>query len=189
MTIEQDDLSHAEMAKLAKRVDRPIALVGLMGVGKSTVGRKLAALLQLPFTDADDEIEEAAQLSVSEIFERFGEDYFRDGERRVIERLVDGGPSVIATGGGAFCQEDTRRMLLEKAIPVWLDAELEVLVDRVSRKDTRPLLKDKDPQEVLGRLREERIPFYRLAPIHVTSAGGPHQATAMRILKELEEWL
>ncbi|HEX9807133.1 MAG TPA: shikimate kinase [Alteraurantiacibacter sp.] len=189
MTIEQDDLSHAEMAALAKRVDRPIALIGMMGVGKSTVGRKLAALLQLPFADADDEIEEAAQLSIGEIFERFGEEYFRDGERRVIERLVEGGPGVIATGGGAFCQEETRQLLLEKAIPVWLDADLDVLVERVGRKDTRPLLKDRDSREVLSQLREARMPFYRQAPIHITSAGGPHQATAMRILKELDSWL
>lgn len=189
MTIEQDDLSHAEMASLAKRIDRPIALIGMMGVGKSTVGRRLATLLQFPFADADDEIEEAAQLSVSEIFERFGEDYFRDGERRVIARLVEEGPSVIATGGGAFCQEETRNLLLEKAIPVWLDADIDVLVERVGRKDTRPLLKDGNPREILAALYEKRAPFYRQAPIHVTSVGGPHNATAMRILKEIEEWL
>ena len=189
MTIDQDDLSHAEMAALATRIDRPIALVGMMGVGKSTVGRRLAALLELPFADADDEIEEAAQLSVSEVFERFGEEYFRDGERRVIARLVEEGPSVIATGGGAFCQEDTRRMLLESAIPVWLDADLDILVERVARKDTRPLLKGGDPREILASLYEKRAPFYRLAPIHVASVGGPHNATAMRILKELEQWL
>lgn len=189
MTIDQDDLSHAEMAALAKRIDRPIALIGMMGVGKSTVGRRLAALLQLPFADADDEIEAAAQLSVSEIFARFGEDYFRDGERRVIVRLVEQGPGIIATGGGAFSQEETRRLLLESAIPVWLDADIDVLVDRVGRKDTRPLLKDGDPREILAALYEKRAPHYRQAPIHVTSASGPHHATAMRILKELEQWL
>src|SRR5690606_23602600 len=111
MTIETGHLSDSAIKGLAARIDRPIVLVGMMGVGKSTVGRKLAQLLGLPFVDADDEIEAAAQMSVAEIFEQFGEEYFRDGERRVIARLLDGGPSVLATGGGAFVQPETRALI------------------------------------------------------------------------------
>src|SRR3546814_13910376 len=109
-----------------------------MGVGKSTVGKRLATRLRLPFVDADTEIETAAGMSISDIFERFGEPYFRDGERRVIARLVDGTPKVIATGGGAFVNDDTRTLILESALAIWLDADVEVLVDRVARRETRP---------------------------------------------------
>ncbi len=189
MTNGNSSLSDAEIAALARRIDRPIVLVGMMGVGKSTVGRKLAGLLHLPFADADDEIEKAAQMPITEIFERFGEDYFRDGERRVIDRMMDEQPSVIATGGGAFCQEDTRALLLDKAITVWLDCDTDTLVERVSRKDTRPLLRDGDPREIITRLKREREPHYSQAPIHVTSKAGPHQQAAMRILKAIDQWL
>ena len=133
MTIDAPSLSDGEIRDLAARLDRPLVLVGMMGVGKSTIGRKLAQLLDLPFRDADDEIERAAQLSIAEIFERFGEDHFRDGERRVIARLLDGGPSVIATGGGAFVQPATRALILERGIAVWLDSDIDTLVDRVTR--------------------------------------------------------
>ena len=178
----------AEIKALAARLDRPVVLVGMMGVGKSTVGRKLATLLDLPFRDADDEIAEAAQLSVSEIFERFGEDYFRDGERRVIARLIEGGPAVIATGGGAFVQEETRKLILDRGIAVWLDSDVETLVERVGRKDTRPLLRGGDPKEIVARLKAEREPAYAQAPIHVSSGAGPHGDTVMRIVRELESW-
>jgi shikimate kinase len=174
---------------LAARLDRPVVLVGMMGVGKSTVGRKLAALLDLPFRDADGEIAEAAQLSIREIFDRFGEDYFRDGERRVIARLIEGGPAVIATGGGAFVQEETRALILERGLAVWLDSDLDTLVERVGRKDSRPLLRDGDPREIMSRLKAEREPAYAVAPIHVTSGGGPHGDTVLRIVTALEEWL
>src|SRR5690606_30467273 len=120
---------------IARRLDRPIVLVGMMGVGKSTVGRKLAQILGLSFSDADDEIEEAAQLTITEIFDKFGEDYFRDGERRVVARLMENGRGVIATGGGAFCQEDTRRLILDKGVAVWLDSDVDTLVERVGRKN------------------------------------------------------
>ena len=189
MTLDTPSLSDAEIRKLVERLDRPIVLVGMMGVGKSTVGRKLAVLLHLDFCDADDAIEKAAQMTVSEIFERFGEAYFRDGERRVIARLIDGGPSVIATGGGAFAQGDTRDLVLERGIGVWLDADVDTILDRVKRKDTRPLLRDGDPREIVTRLKAEREPAYAKAPIHVSSAGGPHGDTVARIVQELDRWL
>ena len=189
MTIDAPSLSDAEIHKLVERLDRPIVLVGMMGVGKSTVGRKLATLLNLPFRDADDAIEEAAQMTVSEIFERFGEPYFRDGERRVITRLLGGGPAVIATGGGAFAQAETRRLILEGGIAVWLDSDVDTLVERVGRRDTRPLLKDGDTREIVGRLKKEREPFYAEAPIHVSSNSGPHGTAVNRIVQALDQWL
>jgi shikimate kinase len=189
MTLDAPSLSDAEIRRLADRLDRPIVLVGMMGVGKSTVGRKLAALLNLPFCDADDAIEEAAQMTISEIFERFGEPYFRDGERRVIARLLGGGPSVIATGGGAFAQTETRQLILERGIPVWLDSDVDTLVERVGRKDTRPLLKGGDPREIVRRLKTEREPLYAEAPIHVSSNSGPHGEAVTRILQAIHEWL
>ncbi len=166
----------------------PIVLVGMMGVGKSTVGRRLAARLGLDFVDADEEIEKAAGMSVAEIFDRYGEGYFRDGERRVIARLMDGAPKVIATGGGAFMQEETRLLILAQATAVWLDADIDVLVDRVSRRDSRPLLKNKDPRRVLTELAEVRNPIYALAPIHVKSIAAPHEVAVERILEQLVAW-
>jgi shikimate kinase len=189
MTIEAPSLSDSEIKGLAARIDRPLVLVGMMGVGKSTVGRKLAQLLGLPFADADEEIEEAAQMSVGEIFERFGEDYFRAGERRVIARLLDGGPSVLATGGGAFVQPPTRALILERGIAVWLDSDVATLVERVGRKDTRPLLREGDPAEIVARLKSERESSYAEAPIKVLSVPGPHGETVNRILQELAAWL
>jgi len=189
MTLDGTTLNDAAIRQLAIRIDRPVVLVGMMGVGKSTVGRKLAALLDLPFADADDEIAEAAQLSIPEIFDRFGEEYFRDGERRVIARLLEEGPSVIATGGGAFAQDETRALILERGLAVWLDSDVETLVDRVSRKDTRPLLRDRDPGEILTKLKAKRDPLYAEAPIHVTSGKGPHSDTVTRILGALAECL
>ena len=175
----------------AAGLDRPVVLVGLMGVGKSSIGRKLSGLLQMPFVDADDEIERAAQMSISEIFEQFGEAYFRDGERRVISRLIDGPGTrkVIATGGGAFVNPETRALILDKAIAVWLDTDIEVLVDRVGRKDTRPLLRGGDPREILTRLKAEREPAYAEAPIRVLSSSGPQSRTVARVLKGIAEWL
>lgn len=164
---------------------KPIVLVGLMGAGKSTVGRRLSQRLGLPFVDADAEIEAAAGMTVSEIFERFGEPYFRDGERRVIARLIDGVPKVIATGGGAFINGDTRALILERTTAIWLNAEPRVLAERVRRRDTRPLLRGRDPQAVLSELAEARNPFYAMAPIHVPSYHAPHDATVNAILKAL----
>ena len=162
-----------------------LVLVGLMGVGKSTVGRRLAARLGLPFVDADAEIEAAADLSIAEIFERHGEAHFRDGERRVIARLMDGTAKVIATGGGAFVNEQTRALILRDALAIWLDADVAVLADRVSRRDTRPLLRGKDPREVLGELARVRNPLYAQAHIHIASQRGPHEATVAAILQAI----
>ncbi|CAN5423202.1 shikimate kinase [soil metagenome] len=165
---------------------KPIVLVGLMGAGKSTVGRRLAAKLRLPFVDADNEIEAAAGMSIADIFDRFGEPYFRDGERRVIARLIDGRPKVIATGGGAFINEETRALILADALAIWLDAHPDVLADRVRRRDHRPLLRGKDAREVLGDLAEVRNPLYAMAPIRVPSNNAPHEATVEAILKALQ---
>lgn len=166
-------------------VKASLVLVGLMGVGKSTIGRRLATRLNLPFVDADEEIERAAGMSIQEIFDHYGEAQFRDGERRVIARLIDGQPKVVATGGGAFVNDDTRRLILERATAIWLDANIEILVERVSRRDGRPLLKDRDPREVMMRLAREREPFYAQAPIHVRSSDSPHDATVDKIIEAI----
>ncbi|MDB5736547.1 MAG: shikimate kinase [Sphingomonas bacterium] len=164
---------------------RPIVLVGLMGVGKSTVGRRLANRLRLPFVDADREIEAAAGLTVSEIFSRFGEESFRDGERRVIARLIDGKPKVVATGGGAFMNEATRTLILERATAIWLDADLDVLVERVGRRNDRPLLAGRDARVALAELAALRNPIYAQAHIHIRSQPLPHDAAVDAILKVL----
>lgn len=164
---------------------QPIVLVGLMGVGKSTVGRRLAARLKLPFVDADHEIELAAAMTIAEIFEKYGEKYFRDGERRVIARLMDGRPKVVATGGGAFINADTRAMMLRDALVVWLDADVDVLADRVRRRDTRPLLRGRDAREVLGDLARTRNPVYAEAHLRVPSQSAPHEATVRAILQAI----
>lgn len=183
----------AAVGAVAARIKRPIVLVGLMGVGKSTVGRRLAALLQTEFIDADDAIEDAAQLSIAEIFEQFGEAYFRDGERRVIARLIEDfartGGGIIATGGGAFCDDETRRLILAQAVAVWIDCDIDTLVQRTSRRDTRPLLRDGDPHEILTRLHAQRRPFYEQAPIRIDSKNGPHTETAMAIIEAIDKWL
>lgn len=191
MELEETTLSAAEIETLTQRIDRPVVLVGMMGVGKSSVGRKLANLLHMPFVDADEEIEKAAQMSISEIFAQYGEPYFRDGERRVIARIIDGPGTrtVIATGGGAFVNPETRALILEKTIPVWLDSEVDVLMERVGRKDSRPLLRQGDPREILTRLRNERETFYSQAPIHVKSTAGPHSRTVAKVLKGIQAWL
>ena len=166
----------------------PIVLIGMMGVGKSTVGRRLAARLGVSFVDADEEIEKAAGMTITEMFERYGESHFRDGERRVIARLIDGPPKVIATGGGAFMQDDTRALILAEALAIWLDADIDILVDRVSRREGRPLLKGKDPRAVLSELAAVRNPVYALAPIHIRSIAAPHEAAVDKIMKALDNW-
>lgn len=178
-----------EIARIAARIDRPVVLVGLMGVGKSTVGRRLAEMLESEFVDADDAIEDAAQRSIAEIFEEFGEAYFRDGERRVIARLIEEGGGVIATGGGAFVDPETRALILEKAVAVWIDTDIDILVERTSRRNTRPLLRNGDPKEILTRLYNEREPFYSQAQIRVESKNAPHAETAKTILEAIDKWL
>ncbi len=179
----------AEIAEVARRIDRPVVLVGLMGAGKSTVGKRLAALLECPFVDADDEIEDAAQRSIPEIFETFGEAYFRDGERRVIARLISEHGGVIATGGGAFVDDETRSLILARCIAVWIDCDIDTLVERTSRRDHRPLLKTGNRREILGRLLAERTPFYSQAHIRVESEQSPHADTARAIIARIGEWL
>lgn len=183
------------LASILARIDRPIVLVGMMGVGKSSLGRKLASQLGAPFVDADEAIETSAQMTIPEIFNTYGETFFRDGERRVIARLMGDGASggtlvkVIATGGGAFVNDATRALILRQGIAIWLDAELDTLVERTARKDNRPLLQNGNPREILGRLKREREPFYAQAPIHVVSGNIPHSRTLGRMLGAIEQWL
>ncbi|WP_129793143.1 shikimate kinase [Sphingosinicella sp. CPCC 101087] len=168
------------------RPDRSIALIGLMGAGKSSVGRRLARRLRLPFIDSDAEIEEAAGLAVAEIFARYGEPYFRDGERRVIARLAAGPPRIIATGGGAFVDPETRALLLERCTVIWLNAGIETLAERVGRNDCRPLLRGKDPHALLAQLADARNPLYAQAHIRVESDRGPAERVVDRILRALK---
>jgi shikimate kinase len=171
---------------LAKRLDRPVVLVGLMGVGKSTVGRRLARRLGLPFIDSDSAIEDASGFSAAEVYERFGEKDFRDGERRLVARLIDGDVRVIATGGGAFVDHRTRQLLNERAITVWLDAPVDVLAERTSRRNTRPLLRNADPKGTLERLSNERRPSYEEAHIHIRSGNGAHKDVVEAIVQALD---
>jgi shikimate kinase len=168
-------------------LDRPIVLVGLMGVGKSTVGRRLARRLGLPFVDSDSAIEEAAGASAADVFERYGEQDFRDGERRLVARLVEGERRVIATGGGAFVDPDTRSLLKSRAVTVWLDAPVEVLAERTGRRNTRPLLRDGNRAETLARLDHERRPNYAEADIHIRSGDGAHGDVVEAIVAALRE--
>ena len=167
---------------------RPVVLVGLMGAGKSTVGRRLALRLGLPFADADAEIERASGLSIAEIFERYGEAHFRDGERRVIARLIDGTPKVVATGGGAFVDAATRALILDRAVAVWLDADLKTLVERVARRGHRPLLAGRDPGTVLAELAAIRNPLYAEAHIRIASQPSPHDTTVTAIVAALDAY-
>jgi len=174
---------------LAKRLDRPVVLVGLMGVGKSTVGRRLAKRLGLPFIDSDTAIEDASGLSAAEVFERYGEDDFRDGERRLVARLIEGDVRVIATGGGAYVDPSTRKLLNERAITVWLDAPVDILTERTSRRNTRAQLRNGDPKSVLERLDQERRPSYAEAHIHVRSGDGAHREVVESIIEALAAYL
>ena len=160
-----------------------------MGVGKSTIGRKLAQTLDLPFRDADTEIEKAAGRSISDIFTERGEEEFRAGERRVIARMIEEAPHVLATGGGAFMNEETRALIKDKAVSVWLKADLDVLVRRVSRKDTRPLLVGRDPRKVLKQLMTDRYPVYAMADIAIETDDRPANAAVEAIIAALAERL
>jgi len=169
------------------QLKRTVALVGMMGAGKSSVGRRLAARLGVPFRDADSEIEAAAGCTIAEIFDRFGEQDFRDGERRVIARLLGQPPHVLATGGGAFIDPRTRAEIKAQAVSIWLRASIELLTGRVQRRDTRPLLRQGDPKEILTRLLAEREPIYAEADIQLDSEEGPHAAVVERIIAALGE--
>ncbi len=164
---------------------RTIALVGLMGVGKSSVGRRLASALDLPFRDADSEVEAAAGRSIPEIFAQLGEPAFREGERRVMARLLDEPPHVLATGGGAFMNAETRELIKAKAISVWLKADLEVLARRVGRKDNRPLLEGQDTMQVLQEQAQARYPVYAQADVTVETGDAAHHETVEQIIAAL----
>jgi shikimate kinase len=176
-----------ELAALARQVReklgaRSIVMVGLMGCGKSSIGRRLAAALGLPFVDADDEIERAALKTIPEIFTDHGEAYFRDGERRVIKRLLGAGPQVLATGGGAFMNAETRAAIKAEGISIWLRADLDVLMRRVAKRDNRPLLKTDDPVAVMKGLMDQRYPIYAEADITIESRDTTHEVIVDEII-------
>ena len=177
------------MNDVGKRLDRPVVLVGLMGVGKSTVGRRLARRLGVPFIDSDAAIEDSVGFSAGELFERYGEEDYRDGERRLVARLIDGQIRVIATGGGVFVEPRTRALLNERGVTVWLDAPVDILAERTARRDTRPLLKTADPKETLERLAEIERRAYAEAHIHVKSGTGGHSHVDEDIDRALDEHL
>ena len=168
---------------------RSVVLVGMMGAGKSTIGRRLSARLNLPFLDADTEIEAAAGMSIPDIFETHGEPHFRDGEARVIARLLDSGPAVIATGGGAFMREETRSRISDKAVSIWLKADADIIMKRVKRRADRPLLQTTDPAATVGRLIEEREPVYQRADLTIWSRDVPHEKIVDECLDALHAWL
>jgi shikimate kinase len=168
---------------------RTVALVGLMGAGKTTIGRRLAQALGLPFADADDAIVAAAGRSIEDIFAERGECEFRRGERNVIARLLDGPPHVLATGGGAFIDPKTRALMKQRAISIWLKAPLDVLMKRVAKRDHRPLLKEEDPRAVMQKLIDERYPIYAEADFTVETGTGPHNSAVSLILSALREHL
>lgn len=177
------------MDRFAPLRRRTIALVGLMGVGKSSVGRRLAGALGLPFHDADAEVEAAAGRSISEIFGDLGEPAFREGERRVIARLLDQPPHVLATGGGAFMSPETRQLIKSKAVSVWLKADLDVLARRVARKDNRPLLAGKDPLAVLQAQAAARYPAYGEADVTVETGDTAHHVAVDQVIQALSAFL
>jgi shikimate kinase len=188
----QNDADAADLAAtiLAGLGRRSIVLVGMMGVGKSSVGRRLAARLGIPFTDADAEIEKAAGMTIAEIFARHGEPYFRGGEARVIARLLEGGPQVLATGGGAFMNADTRALIKQKGISIWLHAEFDVLLRRTSkRRGDRPLLHTDDPEQTLRQLLAEREPTYALADLTVQSREVAHDAIVADLIGAVAAFL
>lgn len=183
MTVETDESKAVELR--ARLGSRSIVLVGMMGAGKSSVGKRLARRLSLPFADADTEIEQAAGMTIPEIFAHHGEPAFRDGEKKVIARLLETGPMVLATGGGAFMNADTREAIAKQGVSVWLKAELDLLLRRVRRRDDRPLLKTEDPAGTLARLIELRYPVYAEAAITVVSQDVPQDVMVEEVLDAL----
>ncbi|MCT6871883.1 MAG: shikimate kinase [Bartonella sp.] len=182
------------MARTAARLmsnlgGRSLVFVGLMGAGKSTIGKRVATMLDLPFHDADYEIEQAAQMSVPELFKAYGEPAFRDLERRVILRLIKQGPMVLATGGGAYMNDETRLAIAENGISVWLNAELDVLMERVSRRQNRPLLQNDNPRAVMEKLMAERYPVYAKADLTVNSRKARRDVVARDVIRTVERHL
>jgi shikimate kinase len=185
MEVQTEPMAAKRAAAGTIRPARSIVLVGLMGAGKTKIGRRLATRLNLPFSDSDEEIETAARETIAEIFANRGEAVFRDGERRVIARLLDGPVQVLATGGGAFMDPATRRVIAARGVSIWLRAELDVLFQRVSRRGNRPLLTAPDPRAVLAELIDRRYPIYAEADITIDSGDGPPDATASRAINAL----
>jgi shikimate kinase len=189
-TASQAAASISQEADIASALGtRSVVLVGMMGAGKSTIGRRLSARLRLPFLDADSEIEAAAGMSIPDIFEAHGEPHFRDGEARVIARLLDSGPAVLATGGGAFMREETRNRIGDKAVSIWLKADADIIMKRVKRRADRPLLQTADPAATVGRLIEEREPVYRHADLTIWSRDVPHEKIVDECLEGLHALL
>ncbi len=186
LAVQKEVNANAVVTALGRR---SIVLVGMMGAGKSSVGRRLAARLGIPFVDADAEIEIAAGMAIAEIFEQHGEPYFRAGEARVIARLLESGPQVLATGGGAFINPDTRAAIGQKGVSIWLKAELDVLMRRVKRRADRPLLQTEDPAATLKKLMADRYPIYAQADMTVQSRDIPHEKIVEEILESLTAYL
>ncbi|WP_415715101.1 shikimate kinase [Roseibium sp.] len=193
------DLDESELGLKAKSIDltdlvqrlggRSIVLVGIMGCGKSTVGKRLAQRLGLEFIDADSEIERAANMTVSEIFAEHGEPYFRSGEERVIARLLGEGPQVLATGGGAFMSEATRAEIAQNGLSIWLKVDFDTVMARVRRRSTRPLLQNPDPEGTMKRLMADREPIYAKAALTVRSKEVPHESVVDQIVVSLDNYL
>ncbi|OAP43178.1 shikimate kinase [Sinorhizobium americanum] len=181
--------SQPKAALLTALDGRCIVLIGMMGSGKTSVGRPLAARLGLNFVDADAEIEAAHRMTIPEIFAQHGEAYFRDDERRMLARLLAKGPKVVATGGGAFMNAETRARVAEKAVSIWLKADFDVLIRRVRRRANRPLLQTPDPEGALRKLIDDRYPTYALADVTVVSDNGPHEMVAMKTMQALMSYL
>jgi shikimate kinase len=186
LTEQSKDDRQERLARIREALGpRSIVLIGLMGAGKTAVGRRLANRLELPFIDADTEIELAAGATVSEIFAEHGEAYFRQGERKVIKRLLESGPQVLATGGGAYMNAETRTAIKARGLSVWLKADLKVLLKRVGRRDSRPLLTRGDPEKVMKQLIEQRYPIYEQADVTVESRDVPHDVIVGAVIDAL----
>lgn len=185
-----DAVSLPDLDHLRHRLgQRSIVLIGLMGAGKTSVGRRIAQLLELPFTDADHEIEAAAGCSIEDFFELYGEPAFREGEERVIERLLNGGPQVLSTGGGAFMSESTRHRIAKNGVSLWLDTDLETLIKRTSRRNDRPLLKGGNAAETLKQLMDERNPVYAGADVRIASGAETVDNSAKLAIRAIAEYL
>lgn len=194
MNTTEDQVEHTDVSETARSIrerlgHKSIVLIGLMGAGKSTVGKKLAALVELPFFDADHEIEKVSTMTIPELFEAYGEAEFRDLERRVIARMLEDGPIVLATGGGAYMNDQTRRAIASEGVSLWLKAELDVLMQRVARKQNRPLLKNDNPRGVMERLMTERYPIYARADLTINSREEKKEIIALEAMQAIAEYL
>ncbi|UGY09710.1 MULTISPECIES: shikimate kinase [unclassified Phyllobacterium] len=194
MNTTEDQVEHTDVSETARSIrerlgHKSIVLIGLMGAGKSTVGKKLAALVELPFFDADHEIEKVSTMTIPELFEAYGEAEFRDLERRVIARMLEDGPIVLATGGGAYMNDQTRRAIASEGVSLWLKAELDVLMQRVARKQNRPLLKNDNPRGVMERLMTERYPIYARADLTINSREEKKEIIALEAMQAIAEHL